>query len=183
MRISSLEEYGLRCTLALARVARGGQLSIADIADREGLSTPYASKLLAILRKAGIASAVRGRGGGQRPDGPRDGEPGGRQDDRPSPDASQPTAEQRQAAGQVAAPGATLVELAGLPPKADNDGASLVPLLVDPNAEWTRPVLMTEGPGNHAIRTRGFRLDILERKVINGFLDLVCEFLPLLRGQ
>ena len=51
----------------------------------------------------------------------------------------------------------TLVELAGLPPKADNDGASLVPLLADPNAEWTRPALMTEGRGNHAIRTREFR--------------------------
>jgi arylsulfatase A-like enzyme len=51
----------------------------------------------------------------------------------------------------------TLVELAGLPLKADNDGVSLVPLLADPNAEWTRPALMTEGPGNHAIRTREFR--------------------------
>ena len=51
----------------------------------------------------------------------------------------------------------TLVELAGLPPKADNDGASLVPLLVDPDAEWTRPALMTMGRGNHAIRTREFR--------------------------
>ena len=51
----------------------------------------------------------------------------------------------------------TLVELAGLPPKADNDGASLVPLLVDPNAEWTRPALMTEGRGSHAVRTREFR--------------------------
>ena len=51
----------------------------------------------------------------------------------------------------------TLVELAGLPPKADNDGASLVPLLNDPNAEWTRPALMSEGPGNHAIRSREFR--------------------------
>ena len=51
----------------------------------------------------------------------------------------------------------TLVELAGLPPKGDNDGISLVPLLKDPEAEWARPALMTEGPGNHAIRTREFR--------------------------
>ncbi len=51
----------------------------------------------------------------------------------------------------------TLVELAGLPAKEDNDGLSLVPLLKNPNAEWTRPALMTEGPGNHAIRTRDFR--------------------------
>ena len=51
----------------------------------------------------------------------------------------------------------TLADLAGLPPKEDNDGLSLVPLLKDPDAKWERPVLMTEGPGNHAIRTREFR--------------------------
>jgi arylsulfatase A-like enzyme len=62
----------------------------------------------------------------------------------------------------------TLVELAGLPPKADNDGASLVPLLGDSNAEWTRPALMTEGPGNHAIRTSGFRYI----RYYNGFEEL-----------
>lgn len=64
MRITSLEEYGLRCMLALARCGPDGQLSIADIAASEGLSVPYASKLLSILRKAGLALAVRGRGGG-----------------------------------------------------------------------------------------------------------------------
>ena len=62
----------------------------------------------------------------------------------------------------------TLVELAGLPPKADNDGASLVPLLVDSNAKWTRPALMTEGPGNHAIRTSDFRYI----RYHNGFEEL-----------
>lgn len=64
MRISSLEEYGLRCMLALARQGTQGQLSISDIADLEGLSVPYASKLLAILRKSGLVTAVRGRSGG-----------------------------------------------------------------------------------------------------------------------
>jgi arylsulfatase A-like enzyme len=51
----------------------------------------------------------------------------------------------------------TLVELAGLPPKADNDGISLVPLLRDPVREWERPALMTEGPGNHAVRSDRWR--------------------------
>lgn len=51
----------------------------------------------------------------------------------------------------------TLVELAGLPPKADNDGISLVPLLKKANAPWSRPALMTEGPGNHAIRSHDYR--------------------------
>lgn len=50
----------------------------------------------------------------------------------------------------------TLIELAGLPAKADNDGRSLIPLLKDPNRKWT-PALMTEGPGNHAVRTDRWR--------------------------
>lgn len=64
MRITALEEYGLRCLLALARQGRGEQLSISEIADLEGISVPYASKLLSILRKAGLVNASRGRSGG-----------------------------------------------------------------------------------------------------------------------
>ena len=64
MRISAVEEYGLRCLLALARQGQDSQLSISDIAQVEGLSVPYASKLLAILRRAGLVTAERGRGGG-----------------------------------------------------------------------------------------------------------------------
>ncbi len=64
MRITAVEEYGLRCLLALARKGANGQLSISEIADMEGLSVPYASKLLAILRRAGLVLAARGRGGG-----------------------------------------------------------------------------------------------------------------------
>lgn len=64
MRISAVEEYGLRCLLALASKGPGEQLSIAEIAQMEGLSVPYASKLLSILRRAGLVSAVRGRSGG-----------------------------------------------------------------------------------------------------------------------
>src|SRR5512141_1068447 len=64
MRISAVEEYGLRCLLALARKGPKDQLSISEIAEQEGLSVPYASKLLAILRRAGLVTAERGRGGG-----------------------------------------------------------------------------------------------------------------------
>jgi Rrf2 family protein len=64
MRISAVEEYGLRCLLALARKGQQSQLSISEIAEMEGLSVPYASKLLAILRRAGLVTAERGRGGG-----------------------------------------------------------------------------------------------------------------------
>jgi len=64
MRISALESYGLRCLLALARKGPDGQLTIPDIARMEGLSIPYTSKLLSILRKSGLITSVRGRGGG-----------------------------------------------------------------------------------------------------------------------
>ncbi len=64
MRVTAVEEYGLRCLLALARKGPDGQLSISEIAEAEGLSVPYASKLLAILRRAGLVQAARGRGGG-----------------------------------------------------------------------------------------------------------------------
>ena len=64
MRISATEEYGLRCLLVLARKGVGGQLSISDIAEAEGISVPYASKLLSILRKTGLVNAERGRKGG-----------------------------------------------------------------------------------------------------------------------
>lgn len=66
MRITALDEYGLRCLVTLAKEGPESQLSIAEIAEKEGLSTPYASKLLAILRKAKLVKAVRGRGGGFR---------------------------------------------------------------------------------------------------------------------
>lgn len=59
-----MEEYGLRCMVALARKGTAGQLSISEIAQLEGLSIPYASKLLSSLRKIGLVESVRGRKGG-----------------------------------------------------------------------------------------------------------------------
>lgn len=64
MRISAPEYYGLRCILALAQTGVKGQLSIPEVAEKEGLSVPYASKLLSVLRQTGLVRAVRGRGGG-----------------------------------------------------------------------------------------------------------------------
>jgi len=51
----------------------------------------------------------------------------------------------------------TLAELAGLPPKADNDGNSLVPLLKDPKRKWPHFPVMTMGRGNHAVRSDRWR--------------------------
>jgi arylsulfatase A-like enzyme len=51
----------------------------------------------------------------------------------------------------------TLLELAGLPADPRGDGVSLVPLLRDPNAEWTRPAVMSYLQGNHAVRSDRWR--------------------------
>jgi Rrf2 family protein len=66
MKITSQEEYGLRCLLRLAHVADGRSLTIPEIASAEGLSVPYVAKLLAVLRQAALIDSVRGRAGGYR---------------------------------------------------------------------------------------------------------------------
>jgi Rrf2 family protein len=66
MKITSQEEYGLRCLLRLARAGRDRPLTIPEIAAGEGLSHPYVAKLLAILRHGGLIESVRGRTGGSR---------------------------------------------------------------------------------------------------------------------
>lgn len=47
----------------------------------------------------------------------------------------------------------TLVELADLNVDQKLDGNSLVPLLEDPGRDWEKPVLITHGPGNFAVRS------------------------------
>ncbi len=65
MKISALEEYGLRCLLQLARTP-DRSLTITEIAERESMSSPYVAKLLSILRQEGLIESVRGRSGGYR---------------------------------------------------------------------------------------------------------------------
>jgi Rrf2 family protein len=66
MKITSQEEYGLRCLLKLAGAEEGHSLTIPEIAAAEGLSPPYVAKLLSVLRQAGLIESVRGRAGGYR---------------------------------------------------------------------------------------------------------------------
>jgi Rrf2 family protein len=68
MKITSQEEYGLRCVLQLARaeLEGGRSLTIPEIAANEGLSSPYVAKILAVLRQEGLIESVRGRAGGYR---------------------------------------------------------------------------------------------------------------------
>lgn len=67
MKITSQEEYGLRCLLQLAkREGEAHSPTLPEIAAAEGLSVPYAAKLLSVLRQAGLIDSVRGRTGGYR---------------------------------------------------------------------------------------------------------------------
>jgi arylsulfatase A-like enzyme len=51
----------------------------------------------------------------------------------------------------------TLLELCNLPEKQGLDGNSLVDLLEDPLMKWDKPVLITYGFRNHAIRSKNYR--------------------------
>lgn len=65
MRISSLEEYGLRCALQLARFKLKNELASASlIAEREGLSVEYVSKIMHLFRRGGLVLSTRGIQGG-----------------------------------------------------------------------------------------------------------------------
>src|SRR6516165_8225578 len=66
MKITAQEEYGLRCLLKVAQTTDGNSSTLHEIAAAEGLSVPYAAKLLSVLRQAGFLDSVRGRAGGYR---------------------------------------------------------------------------------------------------------------------
>lgn len=64
MKITSQEEYGLRCILQLTHVPKGEVVSVKEIAKKEGLSTAYVEKLLRLLARAGLVHSLRGAKGG-----------------------------------------------------------------------------------------------------------------------
>ena len=64
MKLSSQEEYGLRCLLQIAKLGEGGSLTIAEMSQREGISAPNVAKLMRILRRAGLVRSTRGKAGG-----------------------------------------------------------------------------------------------------------------------
>ena len=64
MKISALEEYGLRCLVQVARSQNKGPLSIPEIAKREGITVDYTTKLVTTLRRGGFLKSIRGTQGG-----------------------------------------------------------------------------------------------------------------------
>ena len=64
MKLSSQEEYGLRCLLHLARYEFGTSLTIPEISQSEGISHHNVGKMLRILRQGGFVESERGQHGG-----------------------------------------------------------------------------------------------------------------------
>jgi Rrf2 family protein len=62
MKLTKLEEQGLRLTMALAR--GGGQMTLPELAEEEHLSEALVAKVLGKLRVGGVVNASRGRNGG-----------------------------------------------------------------------------------------------------------------------
>jgi Rrf2 family protein len=62
MKISTLEEYSIRCLGQLTRSS--GKLTIAQIADAEGLTEENTAKVMARLRTHGLVRSIRGKDGG-----------------------------------------------------------------------------------------------------------------------
>ena len=64
MKLSSQDEYGLRCMLQIARRGDEGSITIPEISRAEGITNEYAAKLLRILRRGGLIKSTRGQAGG-----------------------------------------------------------------------------------------------------------------------
>jgi Rrf2 family protein len=70
--LTQQEEFGLRCALTIARATlsnEGGApatVTLNQIAEAEGLTTPYAGKIMRLLVQAGLVESTRGRTGGYR---------------------------------------------------------------------------------------------------------------------
>ncbi len=64
MKVTPLEEYGIRLSLQIARKGPGGSATIPELAKAEDLTPAYAAKVLSILRKGGVLTSLRGQSGG-----------------------------------------------------------------------------------------------------------------------
>ena len=66
MIISTRGRYALRVMIDLAEHIDEGYIPLQTIAKRQGISEKYLESILAVLSKAGLLDAVRGKGGGYR---------------------------------------------------------------------------------------------------------------------
>lgn len=66
MRLTTKGRYAVTAMLDVALHAKEAPTSVADIADRQGISQAYLEQLFGRLKRAGLVESVRGPGGGYR---------------------------------------------------------------------------------------------------------------------
>ncbi|MBI2799947.1 MAG: Rrf2 family transcriptional regulator [Gammaproteobacteria bacterium] len=66
MRLTTRGRYAVTAMVDLALNANDGRVSLAEIAERHGLSQSYLEQLFAALRRGGLVDGTRGPGGGYR---------------------------------------------------------------------------------------------------------------------
>ncbi|MCC6865280.1 MAG: Rrf2 family transcriptional regulator [Ignavibacteria bacterium] len=64
MKFSTLEEYGIRCLLHVAKEGADKGLTIPEISKAEGITTHNTAKILRVLRMGGFLASSRGQIGG-----------------------------------------------------------------------------------------------------------------------
>ncbi len=64
LKLSTKGQYGLRAFLDLAVCGESQPVSLASVAERQGISISYLEQLMAKLKKAGLVKSVRGVNGG-----------------------------------------------------------------------------------------------------------------------
>ncbi len=64
MKVSAREQYGLRAMAELARYYGQGPVSLAEVAEAQGISLAYLEQIVAPLRRAGLLVSTRGAHGG-----------------------------------------------------------------------------------------------------------------------
>ena len=64
MKMSSQEEYGLRCLLRVGRESPEGSVTIGELSRSEGISEPNVAKMMRVLRNGGFVRSTRGQAGG-----------------------------------------------------------------------------------------------------------------------
>lgn len=64
LKLSTKGKYGLRAFIDLAVCGESQPVSLASVAERQGISISYLEQLMAKLKKAGLVKSVRGVNGG-----------------------------------------------------------------------------------------------------------------------
>jgi Rrf2 family protein len=64
MKLSSQEEYGLRCLLRVGRAEGDDSVTIPQLSRDEGITEPNVAKMMRVLRQGGFVQSTRGQSGG-----------------------------------------------------------------------------------------------------------------------